>query len=96
MTAPPMTRPQPLAGTPAVTGEPSAAATPPRPRPAREGVPGHTRRSLPLPTASRRALRRACGHPISDGPTAQGLVDRTRDTLAAPVGRPDEPRREQR
>ncbi|MEU9144406.1 amino acid adenylation domain-containing protein [Streptomyces sp. NPDC048349] len=67
MTAAPLQLPQPpLAGAPTVTREPAAAATALRPRLTRESVPGHTRRSLPLPAAARTSLRRAGGHPMDE------------------------------
>ncbi|MFE3558587.1 amino acid adenylation domain-containing protein [Streptomyces sp. NPDC059193] len=52
-----------------VTRDPATAAAPAtvlRPRLTRESVPGHTRRSLPLPAASRTALRGAGGHPVDE------------------------------
>ncbi|MCX5612902.1 amino acid adenylation domain-containing protein [Streptomyces sp. NBC_00047] len=49
-----------------VTRDPATAATALRPRLTRGGVPGHTRRSLPLPAASRTALRGAGGHPVDE------------------------------
>ncbi len=58
MTAAPLSLP--------VTRDPATAATALRPRLTREGVPGHTRRSLPLPAASRTALRGAGGHPVDE------------------------------
>ncbi|MGR4884266.1 amino acid adenylation domain-containing protein [Streptomyces sp. LARHCF249] len=58
MTAAPLSLP--------VTREPATAATALRPRLTRESGPGHARRSLPLPAASRTALRRAGGHPVDE------------------------------
>ncbi|MGP3691672.1 amino acid adenylation domain-containing protein [Streptomyces sp. IBSNAI002] len=49
-----------------VTRDPATAATALRPRLTRESVPGHTRRSLPLPAAARTALRGAAGHPVDE------------------------------